>query len=78
MASAIRAHLATDEDARAVVMVPLRDDTTLRLRAAFRAILEGGEGGEGRLTCYEEQELEGQDDWEASSVRCWLGIFGRA
>lgn len=78
LASAIGQHLAMGTESRAVVMVPLRDGTTVRLRDAFkRAMLEL----EGPLYVVEEDELVGQDDWagdeEEGCVRCWLGVFSR-
>ncbi|KAI5467305.1 putative methyltransferase-domain-containing protein [Mariannaea sp. PMI_226] len=78
LASAICEHLALGSESRAVVMVPKRDATTVRLLEAFKqAMLDL----ETPLFCEEEDELAGQDDWvdndEAGQVRCWLGIFSR-
>ncbi|KAG6023752.1 hypothetical protein E4U41_001937 [Claviceps citrina] len=78
LASAISQQLALDPESRAVVMVPQRDATTMRLLGAFKqAMLDL----DGPLSCVEEDELAGQDDWgeddEAGSVRCWFGTFSR-
>ncbi|CAH0014423.1 unnamed protein product [Clonostachys rhizophaga] len=78
LASAIAQNLALDVDARAVVMVPQRDDTTKRLLGDFKKeMLEL----DTPLYCIEEDELAGQDDWvedeEGGNVRCWLGVFSR-
>ena len=65
-------------EARAVVMVPKRDSTTLGLIAAFREAMAGLDGP---LLCVEEGQLTGEDDWdlgeESSRVDCWWGIFAR-
>ncbi|KAK9437628.1 S-adenosylmethionine-dependent methyltransferase-like protein [Metarhizium brunneum] len=78
LASAIGQHLALGTESRAVVMVPKRDSTTIRLLEAFRqAMLDL----DVPLFCVEEDELAGQDDWvgddEGGHVRCWLGVFSR-
>ena len=70
LASAIQLHLAKGTDSRAVVMVPLRDKTTVRLLSAFRDAMAP-------LVCREEDELAGQDDWGDDDVRCWMGVFSR-
>lgn len=61
-----------------MVMVPQRDETTKRLRDSFKKAMLGLETS---LTCDEEEELEGQDDWtedeDGGHVKCWLGIFSR-
>lgn len=71
-------HLSLDPEARAVVMVPQRDDTTVRLRDAFKAAMVALESP---IFCDEEDELAGQDDWvedeEGGHVKCWLGVFSR-
>ncbi|KAG6008745.1 hypothetical protein E4U21_003941 [Claviceps maximensis] len=78
LASAINQQLALDTESRAVVMVPQRDATTVRLLGAFKQALRHLDRP---LSCVEEDELAGQDDWieddEAGNVRCWLGIFSR-
>lgn len=78
LASAISQHLALGMDSRAVVMVPQRDATTVKLLETFKqAMLDL----EVPLFCDEEDELAGQDDWvedaEAGNVKCWLGVFSR-
>ncbi|KAH6900259.1 putative methyltransferase-domain-containing protein [Thelonectria olida] len=78
LASAICEHLALGSESRAVVMVPRRDATTVRLLEAFKqAMLDL----DTPLFCEEEDELAGQDDWvdddEAGQVKCWLGVFSR-
>ncbi|EFY87758.1 methyltransferase [Metarhizium acridum CQMa 102] len=78
LASAIAQHLALGTESRAVVMVPKRDGTTIRLLEAFKqAMLDL----DVPLFCVEEDELAGQDDWvgddEEGHVRCWLGVFSR-
>lgn len=78
LASAISEHLALGPDARAVIMVPQRDETTKRLLEAFKQTMLDLDTP---LFCDEEDELAGQDDWveddEAGRVKCWLGIFSR-
>jgi hypothetical protein len=78
LATTISQHLALGSESRAVVMVPQRDDTTVRLLDAFKqAMLDL----DTPLFCEEEDELAGQDDWgqddDAGCVRCWLGVFSR-
>ncbi|PHH77484.1 hypothetical protein CDD80_548 [Ophiocordyceps camponoti-rufipedis] len=86
LASTIGRHLAKGKDSRAMVMVPRRDATTVRLLEAFRDAMAGLEA---RLVCDEEEELLGRDDWgggegedgdcdgDGDAVRCWLGVFSR-
>lgn len=78
LASAICDHLALGSESRAVVMVPKRDATTVRLLEAFKQAMMDLETP---LFCEEEDELAGQDDWvqdeNAGQVKCWLGIFSR-
>ncbi|KAK6074158.1 hypothetical protein SCUP515_06548 [Seiridium cupressi] len=80
LASAVNDHVSHDEQARVVVMVPLRDKTTRRLLSELRGNLAEGERA---LVCLEEHTLMGQDDWgedhdeETSQVECWWGILGR-
>ncbi|KAK0384071.1 hypothetical protein NLU13_8160 [Sarocladium strictum] len=79
LASAIFEHLALGPEPRAVVMVPQRDATTIRLLSAFKqAMLDLSTP----LVCIEEDyDLDGQDDWgennEGGQVKCWLGVFSR-
>lgn len=62
-----------DVQPRAVVMVPLRDSATERLKGEFVTMM-----AQGGLAVVEEDMLEGEDDWDnGGAVRCWLGIFGR-
>ncbi|KAF6836902.1 hypothetical protein CMUS01_05265 [Colletotrichum musicola] len=78
LAGAFSEQLALEEDARAVVMVPLRDETTKKLLESFRNAMGKQEPP---LTCIEEGILKGQDDWdeaeEGNQVSCWWGIFAR-
>ncbi|PSR87186.1 putative methyltransferase-domain-containing protein [Coniella lustricola] len=80
LAGAIDEQLSYDQEARAMVMVPQRDATTVKLLSAFR--LEMGAKAT-PLVCLEERIVAGQDDWgadddeEAGHVKCWLGVFGR-
>jgi len=78
LASTISSHLALGSDSRAVVMVPQRDETTVRLLEAFKqAMLDL----QTPLFCDEEDELAGQDDWvedeDEGQVKCWMGVFSR-
>ena len=65
-------------DARAVVMVPLRDATTRKLLEMFKGKMD-------RLGCPvigdDSSVVFGQDDWESDGrsldVECWYGTFGR-
>ncbi|KAJ4397607.1 Protein-lysine N-methyltransferase rrg1 [Gnomoniopsis smithogilvyi] len=80
LAGAIDEQLALDEDARAMVMVPKRDTTTIKLLEMFRDEMASKTDA---FVCLEESVVAGQDDWgadedeEAGNVECWLGIFGR-
>lgn len=78
LAGAFSEQLALEDDARAVVMVPLRDETTKRLLKSFRDAMGRQDPP---LTCIEEGILDGQDDWdeaeEGNQVNCWWGIFAR-
>ncbi|OAA46875.1 hypothetical protein NOR_02511 [Metarhizium rileyi] len=78
LASAIGQHLALGAESRAVVMVPQRDATTVRLLKCFKQAMLDLDLA---LFCIEEDELAGQDDWvdddEEGGVRCWLGVFSR-
>lgn len=78
LASAIDEQLSISSDARAVVMVPLRDSATRMLLESFiRRMDELGctmVGGDSSV-------VFGQDDWESdegpSKIECWYGTFGR-
>lgn len=78
LAAVIAQHLSLDSEARALVMVPQRDDTAKRLINEFKATMLSLQPP---LACCEEEDLAGQDDWveneEEGHVRCWLGIFSR-
>lgn len=78
LAAAIAQQLSLGTQARAVVMVPQRDETTKQLNRAFKAAMSSLEPP---LVCLNEEELAGQDDWvedeEEGRVKCWLGIFSR-
>lgn len=80
LAGAIDEQLALDTDARAMVMVPQRDATTVKLLATFRDAMASVANS---LVCLGETVVPGQDDWgadedeEAGNVQCWLGTFGR-
>lgn len=81
LATAVDGQMARTEDARAVIMVPLRDRTTEKLLEAFKREM-AGRGC--RLVGNEAGVVFGQDDWEereedeeGAGVRCWYGVFGR-
>lgn len=76
LTDAISKQLALGPDSRAVVMVPMRDATTRKLKDSFVELMAGGEEP---IDCVEQGELGGQDDWEADEdeVKCWWGVFGR-
>ncbi|KAI7923857.1 Protein-lysine N-methyltransferase rrg1 [Pyricularia oryzae] len=82
LASAIDDQLAISADARALVMVPRRDTTTIGLLASFRQLMEGS--SDAPFFCKDEGIVASQDDWggdeedEAQrNVECWWGIFQR-
>ncbi|KAI0178550.1 putative methyltransferase-domain-containing protein [Hypoxylon sp. FL1284] len=76
LASAIDAHLAADKDARAIIMIPQRDQVTKRLVTQFRSAMTTS-----GLAVLEEHSLVGQDDWdeddEGVGITCWWAVFGR-
>lgn len=80
LAGAIDERLALNTDARALVMVPQRDTTTMNLTSTLKDEMASKVKP---LVCLEETVVSGQDDWgddgdeEAANVKCWLGIFGR-
>ncbi|KAJ4407829.1 Protein-lysine N-methyltransferase rrg1 [Gnomoniopsis sp. IMI 355080] len=80
LAGAIDEQLALNEDARAMVMVPQRDITTVKLLQTFKDEMASKIDS---FECLGEKMVAGQDDWgadedeEAGNVECWLGIFGR-
>ncbi|KAK0731428.1 putative methyltransferase-domain-containing protein [Lasiosphaeris hirsuta] len=80
LTSAIDAQLSLDADARVLVMIPQRDDTTKRLTDALRVAMAAQDRP---LVCVEEDMVAGEDDWaegdqDDSTQRCfWWGIFRR-
>ncbi|KAI8628916.1 putative methyltransferase-domain-containing protein [Xylariaceae sp. FL1651] len=78
LSSAIHEHLLDSLDSRAIVMVPIRDQTTKKLIAQFRSKMGNGALP---LTALEEHTTVGQDDWgedeETRAVECWWSVFGR-
>ncbi|KAI1195460.1 putative methyltransferase-domain-containing protein [Nemania serpens] len=79
LSSAIHEQLHDSPDARAVVMVPIRDQITKRLITQFRLHTKQGSL---RLVALEEHVLAGQDDWgddddQPQAVECWWAIFGK-
>lgn len=79
LSSAIHEQLHDSADARAIVMVPIRDQTTRRLITQFQSHMKEGSLPLGAL---EEHVLTGQDDWgddddEPQAVECWWAIFGK-
>lgn len=86
LANTIDEQLCSDSQARALVMVPQRDATTLDLLANFRTVMELDLA----FLCTNEGTVAGQDDWEQQhddddddetpppQAQCWWGLFGRA
>jgi hypothetical protein len=83
LADAIHNQLCLDDEARAVVMVPLRDETTKRLLASFREQMSSQPTP---FRSIEEGTTSGQDDWdeddreddsETTGLQCWWGVFQR-
>lgn len=80
LAGTIDDQLSLDGEARAMIMVPQRDETTVMLRAI---LLERLASKGTPVVCLEQSVVSGQDDWgedgdeEAGQVSCWLGIFSR-
>ncbi|PKS08238.1 hypothetical protein jhhlp_005180 [Lomentospora prolificans] len=75
---AIINQLAFGGEARAIVMVPKRDEATIGLLGKFKELMTAQ--GEAALDCLEQGELGGEDDWEANDdeeIKCWWGIFAR-
>ncbi|OAQ99848.1 hypothetical protein LLEC1_05184, partial [Akanthomyces lecanii] len=62
LASAISRNLALGSEARALVMSPKRDGTTLKLIEEFKQVMMDLEPP---LFCEEEDEFAGDDDWAA-------------
>jgi hypothetical protein len=81
LATAIDEQLALNPDARVLIMVPQRDETTKGLLANLRGELSRQPNP---LSCMKEDIVDGQDDWgnehdddETPSVGFWWGVFGR-
>ena len=81
LAAAIDEQLALNPDARALIMVPQRDETTKELLHSVRGELARQSNP---LSCMKEDIVDGQDDWgngqdddEMSPVGFWWGVFGR-
>jgi len=70
--------MSLDGNARAVVMVPQRDATTIALSWVFREAMQNQAIP---LACVEGGIVPGQDDWgeddETPQVACWWGVFQR-
>lgn len=79
LADAVHHQMALEEDARALIMVPQRDETTKRLLSVFRNELSKTDRG---IVCVEESIVPGQDDWDedddSQRVDCWWGVFKRS
>lgn len=79
LAGAIHEQLAVDQDARALIMVPQRDQATIGLLAEFKRHMSSQQSP---LICIEEGNVPGQDDWDEDDdtpqVQCWWGMFKRA
>jgi hypothetical protein len=79
LAGTVHQQLSREEAARALIVVPLRDETTKRLLSAFRDILADQER---RIICVEEDIVPGEDDWDESddghTLDCWWGVFKRS
>ena len=81
LSSAVDEQLALNPDARALIMVPQRDETTKDLLVTLRdKLAQRAEP----LLCLEESVVDGQDDWghehddeDTQNVGFWWGIFGR-
>ena len=80
LASAIDEQLGLDSDARVLVMVPQRDETTKGLLVKLKGELSRQSNP---FVCIQEDIVSGQDDWEerdddeSRRVGFWWGIYGR-
>ena len=80
LSSAVDAQLSLESDARLLVMVPQRDETTKGLTKSLRSKLEQASSP---LTLVEDAMASGEDDWgegetdEADRVGFWWGIYRR-
>ena len=65
-----------DGEARAVVMVPQRDATTIKLLEVFKSKMN-----DFAIVCLEQHLVGGQDDWDeeedSAQSQCWWGVFAR-
>jgi hypothetical protein len=78
LAGALQEQMSLSLAARALVMVPLRDETTKILLSAFqKELLQKSQP----LVLIEHDIVPGQDDWgegaNGQHVECWWGIFKR-
>ncbi|OIW26112.1 hypothetical protein CONLIGDRAFT_684642 [Coniochaeta ligniaria NRRL 30616] len=78
LAGTIHEQLSLSSNARVLVMVPLRDETTRKLKSTFqKQLLQQRQP----LVCTGESMATGQDDWgeddEGQEVNCWWAIFKR-
>ena len=78
LASAIHEQLSLSPSALAMVMIPIRDEVTRKLKEAF---LEELLHQSNPLVAVDQDFVTGQDDWgeddEGQEVNCWWGIFAR-
>ncbi|KAK4147758.1 S-adenosylmethionine-dependent methyltransferase [Dichotomopilus funicola] len=81
LSAALDEQLSKCSDARALIMVPQRDEITQGLLNTLRDSLARSQNP---LVCLEENVVAGQDDWgdddnssETSNIGFWWGVFGR-
>ncbi|EGO53051.1 hypothetical protein NEUTE1DRAFT_142879 [Neurospora tetrasperma FGSC 2508] len=80
LSSAINEQLSLESDARLLVMVPQRDETTKGLTKSLRCKLEQASSP---LTLVEDAIASGEDDWgegdtdETDRVGFWWGVYRR-
>lgn len=80
LSSAINTQLSLESDARLLVMVPQRDETTKGLTQSLRRNLEQASSP---LTLVEDAIASGEDDWgegetdETDRVGFWWGVYRR-
>ncbi|EAA35775.2 hypothetical protein NCU02608 [Neurospora crassa OR74A] len=80
LSSAINTQLSLESDARLLVMVPQRDETTKGLTKSLRCKLEQASSP---LTLVEDAIASGEDDWgegetdETDRVGFWWGVYRR-
>ncbi|RKU48282.1 hypothetical protein DL546_007214 [Coniochaeta pulveracea] len=79
LSGAIHQQLSREDGARALVMVPLRDETTKRLLSVFRDRLTEDDR---QIICVEEDTVPGEDDWDedddSHALDCWWGVLRRS